>query len=211
MVREPEMKQMREMVYQAEDAGAEGYLAHIPEQYAWLRSVGLERKTVLDGNLSSWNRRGSAFFDCLGMEGDTVPPELNEKEIWQRNNFQSELVVYGYTPLMISAQCVKKNLDRCTRRNSTLWLKDRYQKNFCVQCSCDYCYNTIYNSLPLNLTKEIAAIRKLPVRGFRLCFTMEDKKTTSARIEEFLSAYQSNRAWNDASGDSTKGHFRRGV
>lgn len=211
MVREPEMKQMREMVYQAEDAGAEGYLAHIPEQYAWLRSVGLERKTVLDGNLSSWNRRGSAFFDCLGMEGDTVPPELNEKEIWQRNNFQSELVVYGYTPLMISAQCVKKNLDRCTRRNSTLWLKDRYQKNFCVQCSCDYCYNTIYNSLPLNLTKEIAAIRKLPVRGFRLCFTMEDKKTTSARIEEFLSEYQSNRAWNDASGDSTKGHFRRGV
>ena len=76
------------------------------------------------------NRRGSAFFDCLGMEGDTVPPELNEKEIWQRNNFQSELVVYGYTPLMISAQCVKKNLDRCTRRNSTLWLERPLSEKF---------------------------------------------------------------------------------
>ena len=211
MVRGPEMKQLSELVQRAKEQGAAGYLAHIPEQYAWLRKAGLEQKTVLDAGLSSWNRRGGAFFAGLGMEGDTVPLELNEKEIWQRNNHHSELIVYGYIPLMISAQCVKKNLDRCTRLNSTLWLKDRYQKTFCVRCSCDYCYNTIYNSVPLNLTREISSIRKLPVRGFRLCFTIEDKKTTSARIKEFLTTYQSSRVWNDGACDSTKGHFRRGV
>ena len=33
-------------------------------------------------------------------------------------------------------------------------MKDRYQKEFFVKNNCDYCYNIIYNSLPVVLTDQ---------------------------------------------------------
>lgn len=210
MVREAEMKKLTEQISKALSQGAAGFLVHTPEQYALLREMELEERTVLDAAMSVWNKRGSVFFKELGMEGDTVPAELNVQDIARRNNSLSELTVYGYTPLMISAQCVKKNLDRCVRENSTLFLKDRYQKQFRVQCCCEYCHNIIYNSVPVSLAKEISAIRKLPVRGLRFDFTFEDGKTVALRTEEFLTAYENNGAF-EPSFESTKGHFRRGV
>ncbi|MGI6007818.1 MAG: peptidase U32 family protein [Ruminococcus sp.] len=210
MVREPESDKLEELIAAAENLDVCGYLVHTPEQYAHLRAKGLEKKAVLNAGLSPWNKRGGELFRKLGMEGDTVPLELKESEILQRNNLFSELVVYGYVPLMVSAQCVKKNLDRCNHQNAVLFLQDRYQKKFRVQCSCDYCYNIIYNSVPVSLMKEMSRIRELPVRGFRFCFTSEDPDTVRTRTEEFLRAYQNNRVL-EPSYESTKGHFRRGV
>ncbi|MGI6011015.1 MAG: DUF3656 domain-containing U32 family peptidase [Ruminococcus sp.] len=210
MVREPEMGKLKELIQKAETWEAAGYLVHTPEQYAMLKEKGLEDKTVLNGSISSWNRRGTAFFKELGIEGDTVPLELNIAEISQRDNRLSEMMVYGYVPLMISAQCVKKNLDRCSHGNSTLFLKDRYRKKFCVQCCCDYCYNIIYNSVPLSLIREIPLLRELTVRGFRFCFTAEDGETAALRVKEFLRAFENNGV-PEVLYENTKGHFRRGV
>lgn len=42
----------------------------------------------------------------------------------------ADLFLYGYQPLMVSAQCVKNNLRGCDKTPSWLTLKDRYNANF---------------------------------------------------------------------------------
>ena len=37
----------------------------------------------------------------------------------------SEMIVYGYLPLMVSAQCVNQTLRRCSQKEETRMLVDR--------------------------------------------------------------------------------------
>lgn len=211
MLRDREKQECIKHIDQMTKEGIDGFLVHNPEQYAIMKRYGYEHKTVLNSSLSPWNAEGNHIFAKQGMEGDTIPLELNASDIRRRNNYSSELVVYGHSVLMITAQCIKKSLDQCRKEHTVLQLKDRYQKKFTVKCDCRYCYNTIYNCVPISLNKEIAEIKKLPVRGFRLNFTIEDRKTVTARIREFLAAYQGENLAEKRNYESTKGHFRRGV
>ncbi len=61
------------------------------------------------------------------------------------------MVLYGYLPLMTSAQCVHANTGRCDKRPQITYLKDRYGKYFPVKNNCMDCYNTVYNTTPLLL------------------------------------------------------------
>lgn len=67
---------------------------------------------------------------------DTVPLELNRKELQERDNTHSEMFLYGNLPLMVSAQCVHANAgaDRgCDKMRTVTYLKDRYGKYFPVK------------------------------------------------------------------------------
>ena len=119
----------------------------------------------IDGvHIYTMNNRAEAFWMKKGILGDTVPLELNAKELVHRNNKNSELTVYGYTPMMVSVQCVQKTMDHCNHACVQYVLKDRYQKEFRGVCSCEFCYNTIYNTLPTSLLKEKEKAEKLGIR-----------------------------------------------
>ena len=90
----------------------------------------------------------------LSEESRASSEETQRKELVHRNNKNSELTVYGYTPMMVSVQCVQKTMDHCNHACVQYVLKDRYQKEFRGVCSCEFCYNTIYNTLPTSLLKE---------------------------------------------------------
>ena len=62
--------------------------------------------------------------------------ELNERELSGRDPYVSEIIVYGRSPMMVSVQCLQKNLDRCTRDERLLTLTDRTRAKFPVQCVC---------------------------------------------------------------------------
>lgn len=81
----------------------------------------------------------------------TAPYELNRGELKKRDNADSEMVLYGYLPLMTSAQCVHANTGKCHTTPVVTYLKDRYGKFFPVKNNCMECYNTIYNTTPLML------------------------------------------------------------
>lgn len=127
---------------------------------------------------------------------NTVPLELNEKELCHRENTGSEMVVYGRLPLMHSAQCVRKNTTGCNRSEDRLVLKDRYDKAFPVVCYCDPwktgntkqtdpCYNIIYNSLPYGLVREADKVKELGVSAVRLSFTIENREQDTADTGRF--------------------------
>ena len=95
------------------------------------------------------------------MQGDvrlTTPLELNERELGVLGVEGCELPVYGYLPVMISAQCVKKTSSGCDGKPGVTVLTDRYKKKFKVENCCQFCYNIIYNSDPLFLGNQTGEI-----------------------------------------------------
>ena len=112
------------------DRGMTGFLVRNLETFAVLRKAGLAEKCVLDHSMYTWNDEAADFWKDQKVLRNTVPLELNEGEIRHRDNRDSEMLIYGYLSLMISAQCVHKNLYGCNHKEEGVTLKDRYDKEF---------------------------------------------------------------------------------
>lgn len=190
--------------------GFKGFLARNLEEYALLRRLSMEKKTWLDYSVYTMNREAQDFFRGKGAAGMTAPVELNQKELDELDNHDVEMIIYGYQVLMVSAQCTRKNTAFCDRKKAVLTLKDRKNAQFTVQCHCDFCYNLLYNSLPLGLLKERDETAQLGFCGARLQFTLEDAKETRSVLKMFAKAYGDKRVVQQGR-IFTHGHFKRGV
>lgn len=200
--------------------GMKGFLVRNLESYGMLRSLGFQKYCVIDASLYTWNKEACTFWTEEGILKNTAPVELNEKELSHRDNRNSEFLIYGYLPLMLSAQCVRRNTIKCDKKEGMAVLRDRYDKEFTSVCVCNpwktgtteqkpYCYNIIYNSLPYGLQKESAAVKALGMSSLRLSFTLESKKETAKILREFTDVYFYGKP---AFGrEFTKGHFKRGA
>lgn len=193
------------------DLGLSGFLVRSLESVSHLRSLGLASCIVADANLYTYNRRAQDYYRELGICRDTAPYELNSKEMRSRVNTDSEVIVYGYQPLMVSAQCVKKNFRNCTKKSEILTLQDRYKKEFCVKCVCDFCYNIIYNSIPLGIWKEADELKQLGFQSFRMNFTMEKPEEMKGILNDFGRLYLYGEKVRFQMEQFTKGHLKRGV
>lgn len=191
--------------------GLDGYLIRNLETLYLLKEKNLLSHAITDANLYTYNHEAQRFYKLLGIPEDTIPYELNKGEIAHRDNSNSEMIIYGYQPLMISAQCVKKNFSKCNKNSDTMLLVDRYKKNFHVQCVCDYCYNIIYNSIPLGLLKEAAQVQSYGIKSYRLNFTTESQARVNELLSQFYRAYYLDECPEGTSDQFTKGHLKRGV
>ena len=191
----------------------DGILVRGYEELAYCRQYLPECKMITDQNVYTYNDRAQQFFTEEGVWANTVPIELNRGEIMHRDNQKSEMIVYGYYPLMTSAQCVHKNTKGCDKCPTITYLKDRYQAQFPVKNYCSACYNVVYNSLPVMLFSNIRELQKAGLRTFRLDFTMESEKMTGNvmnLLEEFL--YEDRRQYPEQWKEHyTNGHYKRGV
>lgn len=176
----------------------EGFVVKNYEELYLAEKLFTGKKTILDHNMYTFNDVSKSAFFEHGVSGDTVPLELNSREIMHRNNIGSQMIVYGYYPLMTTANCVHKNTKGCDKKQELIYLKDRYNKAFAVCNNCRECYNTIYNSLPTMLTKNIGKLKDAGIRSFRYSFTIETPKQIKAVMEDKAAEY-------------TNGHYKRGV
>ncbi len=176
----------------------EGFVVKNYEELYLTENLFTGKKVILDHNMYTFNDVSRSVFFEHGVSGDTVPLELNSKEIMHRNNIGSQMIVYGYYPLMTTANCVHKNTKGCDKKQKLIYLKDRYNKSFAVCNNCKECYNTIYNSLPTMLTKNIGKLKEAGIRSFRYSFTIETPKQIKAVMDDKVAEY-------------TNGHYKRGV
>lgn len=209
VIRPGDMQKLSERIQQAIAAGCRRFLVRNLESAAWMLHHGYGKYCVLDSGMYTFNNESMDFWKRQGVERFTAPLELNGRELRGRCNKDSEMPVYGYIPMMISAQCVQKNLDACRKNYATLTLKDRYDKEFRVKCYCGFCYNIIYNSLPYGLLKEKQDVKKLGFNGLRLNFTLESAEETRKIAKDFIQCYQLDA--DSCAYTLTKGHFKRGV
>ena len=188
------------------------------ESYQWLLEMNSEKPIIIDANLYTFNGKAKAFWrNQPNVFFETLPVELNSKELKQRGCEGSELIVYGHLPMMISAGCVYKSLKRCRKGDKRPFgpddyyrLKDRKNMKFAVKPVCRECYNIIYNSQPLSLLNLRNQVAGLNPASVRLNFTLENALQTKKVLESFEKNYCKNVPVEDFA-DFTRGHFKRGV
>lgn len=194
----------------------DGFLVRNLEELGYFKALGLGEKLVCDYSLYHFNDQAKEFLEALGVKRTTLPLELNAGEIREKNTRNSEMILYGYYPMMVSAQCLKKTCGSCDHRSGKVWMKDRYGQRFLTKCFCDFCYNVIYNSIPTGFVREAGEILEMGIPAFRLNFTEESYEETGEMLELFARTYGFGKQTEKKKIPEelpafTKGHFRRGV
>lgn len=209
--RTPAAKLFREKLSLIQRAGLDGVVLKNLEELEFLKGSGWGIPLIADHNLYAWNQEAIRFWKEQGVEHDTLPLELNDRELKERGCGASELIAYGYLPLMITAGCLHKTVEGCDRKEGKRMLTDRYKKEFPAVNYCRYCYNVIYNSEPLSLLNSGNEIKRLAPAVLRLCFTWEDRKETRRVLERYIRVFCKGEKSDKTEESYTKGHLKRGV
>lgn len=190
----------------------DGFVIRNFEEYEWIMEQGLEDKDlILDYNLYVMNQEAKEFWHEKGISHFIASVEQNYKELKQLGIYDSDLLVYGYVPLMVSAQCLVDNTVGCTKKESIYELTDRYKKSFKVYNHCKFCYNTIYNEIPLSLLSQSKEVLSLHPDRLRLDFIMESPSEVKDILIAFIEVFRNGKKEKLDLKHYTKGHFKRGV
>lgn len=207
---------------------------------AWLKSISYAGMTAGTASLYAWNKEAVSFW---GGELDRVgiPLEFQSREI--RDLCLSvrpdilEMSVYGRTPFMVSANCIKLTAGKCDGdRQKYTQIADRLGNIFPVYTNCCHCYNIIYNYLPISHYENLWMLLEDGIRAFCLEFTTESGREAEEVTQTFRAYFASDLTGRDngpsaekpdrknpgraaagqkkgkiAGMETTKGRFRLGV
>lgn len=186
---------------------------------------------VVDHTLYTWNQEAKEQLRELpGMSRMrllrvTAPLELNARELAARDCTDSELVIYGHIPMMVTAGCIKKTTGSCNHKEEIFSLSDRKNVTFPVVSNCKYCYNVIYNAVPTWLFDQTEQLQTLRPQAVRVSLTVESERQTEEVLQDlqvFRSALEQKTGLSQKlsknmeksgklSAGRTRGHFTRGV
>ncbi len=189
----------------------DGVLIRNYESFHFLREHGFDKTVILDHNLYVFNQEAKHFWRELGISSFTAPVELNERELGRLGLDEGELILYGRLPAMVSAQCITRTREGCTKRQGILWMYDRYQKGLPVRNCCSFCYNVIYHTSVLFLADLKESVRKLAPAGLKLSFTLENAEETAHILKVCGDIYLRDQQADCTDTDFTRGHFKRGI
>ena len=178
-------------------------------------------RVIADHNFYLWNR--DAYLSWKDqLDGACIPLELKEGEerklldscnLPEKRSFFFDKIIYGYLPMMLTANCVAKTDGDCRALRPEKWretisIRDRKGVLFPVQTNCRHCFNVIYNSCPLSLHAQMEKWKRNEV-GLRMHFTMETAENTEAILRWFWKNQFDDR--NRPFFQYTTGHEKRGV
>lgn len=191
----------------------DGVLADSHEVIQFFIENGFDKEIIGDIHIYSLNKEAMNLYYDIGVDKLTVPVELNKKELYRLKLKCSEIIAYGYLPMMISAQCVNNTCFSCDKVEKVITLKDRRNAKYFAVNSCDTCINTIYNNVPLFLKGEYDFIKRINADSIRLSFTFESRDQINEIIDYFVKCISENNQYeSDIFNDNyTKGHLNRGV
>ena len=196
---------------QISGAGADGYLVRSLEELAFLLEMGVSSSAIQgDYHLYVFSREAIRGWERLALQQYTLPVELNAREV-RDLGCGGEMIIYGYQPVMFSAQCMQKNTGECSQREHVSYLKDRYGKFFPVKNYCKECYNIIYNISPLALFHQFREIQMIQPASVRISFTMEEGREIEQVFQYYRQALSGILDKNSYLKEFTNGHFKRGV
>lgn len=179
------------------------------ESLYYLKKLGFKGTITGDVHLYCTNDRASEALLDLGIDVLTYPIELNAGELNHLNLRRGEFILYGRAPMMISAQCTQKTVDKCIKDNGVSDIRDRFGNEFPVVRNCSECYNTILNCVPAMVAAKNEIPSGITPDSYRIHFTVEETDETE-RVLDFYSAIMR----GEENGIFTKRtllHLKRGV
>lgn len=183
-------------------------LIHSLDELAFVKKYHLERYAKASDALYVTNVSAACFLRENGIEEISASVELTAKELNETGIYDSELFIYGRTPLMYTAQCLLDNFGTCLKKGlgdrGDYFIKDKTGAEFPVVPTCRECMNVIFNSKTTCIIgcEEMDYVR---AKSHLISFTTENAPT----VAKVLNAYKI----NDSTGllGVTRGHIRKGV
>lgn len=217
----------RDLAELVDNDSIKGFVVKNYEEIALLKSLydgrDSKKEIILNYNMYVYNKEAKSFWRKQGISHFTAAVELNARELKELGIEDSDMPVYGYLPLMVSAQCVFDNTAACMGDKSTGdmgndegkrpvgVMTDRLDKRFFVRAYCSSCCNIIYNGQPLALHRQADEICALGPKNIRLDFTIETAGQMRRILDVFVGSYLHGEGCSDAINDYTTGHYKRGV
>ncbi|MEG1242058.1 MAG: DUF3656 domain-containing protein [Oscillospiraceae bacterium] len=198
-----QMAEVSEMLLKAKKMGADhalvGNLGHILAA----KTAGFE--IFGDFGLNVYNSDALQVLKAAGFSSATASFELRMSQIRDlQKPINTEIIVYGRLPLMVTDQCIIKNsAGHCNCENPSQ-LSDRTGSIFPVMREFG-CRNVIYNAHKLFLADKRSDYEAVGIWGARLLFTNEGPEECVRIGESYLG--KSDYAPNEM----TRGLYYRGV
>ena len=201
-----------EKICQISETFAKGMQISNLETYGYLKYHNYQGKIALNHHVYVWNQEAVGFWEEKA-DTFTAPVECNYHEWKKLQKEQFEYLCYGKIPMMVTANCIRKTAGQCrgTGVSCSDSITDRYQMDFNVQVNCNYCYNVIYNSVPLSLHSHLKQITELEGKAIRLDFTTEspwELEQITAEYTKFLEQKETDFSFLK---NYTTGHFKKGA
>lgn len=160
-----------------------------------------------DYGLNVFNSECLFSMQKLGIERQTLSFELRLAQIRDlKKPIPTEILIYGYLPLMIFENCVIHNNSGCICKEKETKLVDRKGKQFSV-IPVFGCRNELLNSQPIYFGEKFKDYQKIQVDYGRILFTKENPDI----CENIYRAILQNKPLEIPEGDTTNGLYYRGV
>ena len=148
------------------------------------------------------------------LECVTLSPELNlydiKKAVSHITDTKTEIIGYGYIPLMLMKNCPVKAMGRCSNGRCEYKLRDRKGMEFQVLCTND-CKPVLLNSKPIYTADILDEIRETKINCIRLNFTIESPSECSKIVQTYKNALDGIKQPSMPENTFTRGHLKRGV
>lgn len=192
-------------------SGFDGLVIRALEEVGFLKRHQNRMPLIYDYTMYGMNQPAIDYYHTSGALRQTLPVELNGRELRQLGAAGREMIVYGYLPAMVSAQCIVKTMGGCSKKPETIYLKDRMGKRLPVKNHCRFCYNTIYNTSPLSLLGMETLIGQLQPAVLRMQLTVETASEAKALVYAYAQSFCHGISVANPSQDYTRGHVKRGI
>lgn len=170
-----------------------------------LADVGMELRG--DFGLNIYNSQAMKQYKALGLQCQTLSVELNFPQIRDISKCcDTELIVYGRLPLMITESCAIKNHrgNACNCKQGEHSIQDKTGRSFPL-VSAEGCRNTVYNSEPIFLADKQSSFDNIGLTYIRLNFTLEG----AAECLKIAKSYDGSTGYTPEV--FTRGMYSRGV
>ncbi len=193
-----------------------GFVLRNLEEYFYICSFDkcfFHKNFIFDSGIYCYNKRTRSYLESLKPVLIHYSSELNIDELEELGMENGELDIYGYIPVMLTANCIKKTINKCDKKSAKeeCYLRDRTGSMLKVVNVCRFCYNVIYHPKPLSLLGDFTTVCNLNPASFRLNFTFESRE----EMEKILKIFTYNTECNSGKYRDveifTRGHFRKGV
>ena len=205
-------REQKQVVHQLEQCKRMGCTAALCGNIAQPKLVQVCGMTAFgDFGLNAWNGEAMETLRQIGVARQTLSYELRLPQIRDMHKpMQTELIVCGRLPLMITENCMIAGKKGGCRRDGrglcakgVCYLTDRMGAKFPVFRE-EHCRNTLYNSQPLYLEPE--EYRQTGVTYARLLFSDESPRQATEIARRVIDGQTP-----DFGVPMTRGLYRRGV
>ncbi len=155
--------------------------------------------------LNTFNSYALELFKNKNFKSVALSPELNLGAIRDmKKPIETEVMVYGHLPLMVTENCIIRNNNTCPCSSEVNYLTDRKGIKFPVVKDGGNCRSVVLNSLPTFMGDRLYEIEKSGAKSYLIYFTVEDYK----RAEDVCASFFDNKKFE---GKYTRLHYNKGV